>query len=174
MRKVTTIAIGCATLGLGIAFESTVHWAWVGTVLLAALFWLTEPWHGQSWAPTAGLLSIAALVVLGVVLGLPNLWLLTSLVWALVAWDLDHFGRYLDEVPDVRNETELVHGHFRHLGGVAGLGWLLGAMALSVKLTFDFIWTLALGTLVVLGLTGMIRYTRQESKEDTDCTDEHR
>jgi predicted Co/Zn/Cd cation transporter (cation efflux family) len=73
---------------------------------------------------------------------------------------------YLSQVSDVRDKRALIKGHLWRLGVVAGLGWLLGVVALSVQITFDFIWALALGLLVITSLSGVIRYLRRESEQN--------
>jgi hypothetical protein len=166
MRAFTPVVIGLATLGLAADYALTERWVWVGALLLMGLLWLAEPWHGGRWVATAALLFFTAVAVAGVLLELRTFWLFTSLVAALVAWDLDHFANYLSDAPDVHDKTGLINSHFRRLGFVAGLGWFLGVVALRVRLTFNFVLTLALALLIVIALSGAIRQMRRESEQD--------
>jgi hypothetical protein len=109
------------------------------------------------------LFFFAAVSALGSVWVLPAFWSLVSLVLVLVAWDLDHFARYLGDVADIRNESELLRRHLRRLGLVVGLGWLSALVALRVRVSFDFIGALTLGLLVIISLSGAIRQIRRES-----------
>jgi hypothetical protein len=152
MRRVLALTVGLATLGLAIAFALELRWGGVAAVGVVGLFWLAEAWHGLPWASTLGLLCFTALAAAGVMLGLSALCLLSSLVAALVAWDLGAFARYLDDVADVRDGAQLLKSHLGRLGAVAGLGWLLGAVALGLRFDLDFTWALALGLLVVVSL----------------------
>ena len=161
MRRLTAVTIGLATLLLALDFALTARWGWVVAIAAAGLLWLTESWHGRSWMSTVGLIFFTTVAAAGVILRLPPLWLLSSLVGALVAWDLDHFSHYLSGAADIRDEAELMKSHCRRLAAVTGLGWCLGAVALSVRFTFDFVPALALGLLIVIALSGAIRYMRR-------------
>jgi hypothetical protein len=166
MRRLFVLDIGLAMVALGASYALSARWGWVIATGFIGLLWLTGAWQGERWTSTMGLFFFAAAAVVGVVLRLPPLWLLSSLVAALVAWDLNHFMHYLSQVTDIRNERALIKGHLWRLGIAAGLGWLLGVVALSVQLTFDFIWALALGLLVITSLSGVIRYLRRESEQN--------
>ncbi len=164
MRKFLVLDIGCAMVALAAGYALTARWGWVAATGLMGLLWLTEPWHGRNWVSTMGLLFFTGAAVLGVLLRLPTLWLLSSLVAALVAWDLDCFAHYLSDVADIRDEPELIKSHLRRLGITAGLGWFLGALTLGVQLTLDFIWTLVLSLLIIISLGGAMRYVQRESE----------
>lgn len=166
MRALIAVVIGLATVGLAAGYVATERWSWVAIILLMGLLWLAEPLHGARWVATIGLLFFSTVAVVGVFLDLPTVWLLTSLVAVLVAWDLGHFAHYLDDVPEVRKEPELTVNHFRRLGIVAGLGWILGVVAINIHVTLDFVLTLALALLIVIALSGTVRHVRRESKQD--------
>jgi hypothetical protein len=163
MQRSITALVGLSTLGLALTYASAARWGWVAAIILVGLPWLTEPWHGQRWVATMGMLFFVALATAGAIMKLPRLWLFSILTAVLVAWDLDQFSHYLSAVDDVRNETQLIKGHGQRLGIVVLLGWLLSLVALRVQLTFHFILTLALSLLVVVSLSRAIRYTRREN-----------
>ncbi len=53
--------------------------------------------------------------------------------------------------------------HLRRLAIVSGLGLLLGALALTVRLTLSFGVIVVLGVVAIFALSRLIRYLRQES-----------
>jgi len=164
MQSFITALVGLSTLGLALSYGSASRWVWVAALALVGLLWLTEPRHGARWVATFGLLFFVAMTAAGVIMGLPRFWLFSNLTAVLVAWDLDRFFHYLGDVDDVRNEAQLRKGHGQRLAMVVVLAWLLGLAALSVRLTFHFILTLALGLVVILSLSRAIRYTRREDE----------
>jgi hypothetical protein len=149
--------VGVAGLALAVAFGLIDQWGWATTVLLLGVPWLTEPWHENRWVSTPTLFIYAGLAAVGVLLAASALLLLTGMVAGLVAWDLGHFRHSLRDVEDVRDEATLTQGHMWQLGLSAGLGWLLGAAALGLRLTFDFIGALILGILIIVALSGTVR-----------------
>ena len=163
MRGLIAGSIGLAVVILTAHFALGGLWGWVLAIALMGLCWLAEPWHGARWVSTVALFFFAAVSALASVWVLPAFWSLSSLVFVLVAWDLDHFAHYLGDVADVRNESELLRRHLRRLGLVAGLGWFSAVVTLRVRVTFDFVGALALGLLVIISLSGAIRQIRRES-----------
>jgi len=166
MRKLFVLDVGLAAVALGASYALDGHPIWVMATGFIGLLWLTGAWRGQRWTSTLGLFFFTAAAAIGIMLRFPPLWLLSSVVAALVAWDLDHFMQELSQVKDIRDEAALIKGHLWRLGIVAGLGWLLGILALSVQITFDFIWTLALSLLIITSLSGVIRYLRRENEPE--------
>jgi hypothetical protein len=163
MRKHSAIAVACATLTLAAGFAVHGRWYAALAIALMGLLWLVFAWRGVVWVSAAGLTLLTMAAAMGVLWSLPSLWLLSGTVVGLVAWDLARFTRALQDARDVRNETELVQAHLWRLGIVAGVGWFLGWAALRVQLRFDFIWALALGLMVILGLGGAMRHLQRKS-----------
>jgi hypothetical protein len=163
MRRLLAVSIGLATLCLLAAFVPYGRQGWTLAIVLVGLLWLTTPLHGLRWVSTLAWAFFVALAALGVLLERPSLWLLCGVVVALFAWDLGHFGDYLDDV-QVFNRAELERAHLKRLGIVAGLGWLLGLLALGVRLRFDFNGVLALALLLVLSLGLALRRMGQERR----------
>jgi hypothetical protein len=166
MRISTGVAIGLATIGLATGYVIAERWSWVAGILAIGLLWLAEPWHGARWVPTMALLLFTMAAIVGVFLELPVVLLFSSLVAVLVAWDLGHFANYLDDVQEILDERDLTIKHFRRLGVVAGLGWLLGIVALNVQLTFDFVLTLVLALLGIIVLSRAVRQVRHDNEQD--------
>jgi hypothetical protein len=169
MRRLLAASIGLATLCLLAAFVPHGRQGWTLVIVLLGSLWLTTPLHGLRWASTLAWAFFVALAALGVLLGRPTLWLLCGVVAALLAWDLSYFSDYLDDVAKAHNgahleRAELERAHLKRLGITAGLGWLLGALALGVRLRFDFTGALALALLLVLSLGLALRRMGQERK----------
>jgi hypothetical protein len=148
---------------LAASYAMVGRWGWVAAIMLVGLVWLSEPWHEQGWVSTLGLLALTGAAAMGVLLALPTFWLLSGLVAVLVAWDLSYFEQQLNAMEDVRNEGELMRTHLWRLGAVAGLGWILGVVALNIQLRFAFIWALLLAFLAVITLSQAVRHMRRES-----------
>jgi hypothetical protein len=165
MRIVIAIATGFSTLVLATLYAWAEMWVWAAAILLLGILWLAQSWHGQRWLPTLGLLLLTVAALMGAFFNLSSFWLLTGLIAALVAWDLDHFSSILDDAPDIRDETNLKRRHFQRLGIVSGLSWLLGVAALNVRFTFGFSLTLLLGLVLIASLGGAIRHMRREQEE---------
>ncbi len=152
MRRFFIVSVGLATLCLVTAFALRGHGEWTLATVIVSSLWLTESQHGLRRSSALSLSFFVAAAAVGVLLELPSLLLLSGVVAALAAWDLYYFGAHLDYMADVHNNTELVRGHIKRLGSTAGLGWLLGALALGVRLNFSFVVTLALALLIVVSL----------------------
>jgi hypothetical protein len=165
MKIVTAIATGCATLILATLYAWAEMWVWAAAILLLGILWLAQSWHAQRWLPTLALLLLTLAVLMGAFFNLSSFWLLTGLVAALVAWDLDHFSSILDDAPDIRDEANLKRRHFQRLGIAVGLGWLLGVAGLNMRFTFGFSLTLLLGLVLIASLGGAIRHIRREQEE---------
>lgn len=165
MKIAIAIATACASLILAILYAWAEMWVWAAAILLLGVLWLAQSWHGQRWLPTLALLLLILAALMGAFFNLSSFWLLTSLVAALIAWDLDYFSSTLDDAPDIRDEASLKRRHFQRLGIVAGLGWLMGVAALNVRFTFGFSLTLLLGLVLIASLGGAIRHIRREQEE---------
>ena len=82
---------------------------------------------------------------------------------ALAAWDLDYFAQRLRSVEYTTRAHDLERRHLRRLLVVEGLGLLLGAVALGVKVRFSFATACLLGLVAVLGLSQAVGFLRHES-----------
>ena len=165
MRRVAVIAIVSGSLGMGGQYAVDGRWGMVLACLLAGALWLFPSQYGAGQRPTISLLFLAGAGGAGVYLEYAPVWLLTHFVILLIAWDLDHFTRVLQQFSrDHAREKEpsaLFHAHLRRLGMVAGLGWCLGMAALYVRVPTRFAGALALGLLVFLSLQGIVRFFDQ-------------
>ena len=173
----TLVATATLALGYGLSRQP------IGVLIFVALglLWLV----GQRYALQAfaglGLLGFATGALLGTLYGVRNGWVLAGIAAALIAWDLHHFIQHVrvseqvETMPEdaeeradvaVRTDSEartLERLHLRRLAIVSGLGLLLGALALTVRITLSFGIIVALGLVAIYGLNRLIHYLRQES-----------
>lgn len=115
--------------------------------------------------PLAGI-TFAAFSLLGVVgllRGLPGLAGLVIFGAALVAWDLHHFVRRLQQVDRVEAPGELVRAHVQRLFVVVGLGLVAGGLALYVRIDFGLTGIALLSLVLVFSLSRVVRHLRRDS-----------
>ena len=163
MKITTLISIGFATLLLALGYALNAAWLEVFLLLLIGCLWLAGYGRGWTWPASLSFSLFTGLAAWGVYQGLATGWLLGGLVAALVAWDLDHFAQRLRQAGHVAGEAELKQAHLRRLLIVAGLGLLLGGLALSFQIELNFGWALLLGLLVILGLSWVISRSQREN-----------
>jgi hypothetical protein len=98
----------------------------------------------------------------GVYLEYNPLWLLTYFVILLIAWDLNRFARVLEryggENTNLNEAAVLIPVHLKRLGLITGVGWVLGAAALNLQFTANFLVALILSLLIFVGLLLVLRY----------------
>lgn len=134
------------------------------TALLLVLFgfiWLTAR---QRNSPGMGGLVVTVFLLaggLGPLFGAPAWLMLVSMVASLGAWDLDHFLLRLSGIDQVDYSTGLGRSHLTRLGLVQGLGFLAGLLALTLRTSIPFAWTMLLVLLAVIGVRWLIGYVRR-------------
>jgi hypothetical protein len=157
------LSAGALALGYGLGGQ------WPGVVLavsLGGLWWLNVK-SSRDWLASALLLVVVALAAAGLWLDLDAGWLLAGLVGALCAWDLDHWVRQLRGVewdePSAARRLALEKEHLRRLAAVAGVGLVLGLLALVVHVRLSFFLAVLLGLLIAWGLSRAVTILRRES-----------
>ena len=137
----------------------------IGTLVIIAFgfFWLIGQQRGWGWTASLGLIGFMSAAAFGIVWGTPAAWMLFVSVATLIAWDLHMFSQRLQKAKHIAGEAGLIRSHLRRMLIVAGLGLVLGEIALGVQVEFSFSWALLLGLLASLGLSGAIGFLRRES-----------
>jgi hypothetical protein len=152
--SVLSLAIGCTLAGF-----------WPGAIFttFAGLLWLIALWRG--WRPMMGLsvTMLAGIAGLGAWLSVSAGWLLFSIVATLIGWDLGDFDHRFGQIGQAQGYKALQRIHLRRLAVVAGLGLLLGGVALSFEFKLNVWWGIFLGVLVIVGLSQAIGRLRRES-----------
>jgi hypothetical protein len=164
MKNIALISIGLATLSLALGYGLSSLWAWTPLLVIIGLLWLVGQRYDWAGWPSVGLICFVGAAAWGVWGGAAVGWLLGGTIAALVAWDLAHFSQRLKYGGQVENIAELKRTHLRRLLVVAGLGLLLGGVALSIQIELNFGWALLLGLLAILSLSWIISLTRDKSR----------
>jgi hypothetical protein len=153
--------LAAAVLALGYGLGSA--WSGVGPILAVGLLWLASQWRDWwGWTASWALAFFTGAAAVGLWLGLGAGWMLAGVVAALSAWDLDHFAQRLKRAGWVEGTCALEHRHLRRLLAVDGLGFLLGAVALGIRIPFGFGVALVLGLLAMWGLSRAVGFLRRE------------
>ena len=154
-------ALAASALALGYA---QAH-LWAGVVLIAGLgaFWLFGQRRGWRWVPSLVLVLFVSAAVFGLGLAAEPIWMLLGVVVGLAAWDLDHFAQRMRKASHVEGVQNLERRHLLRLLLVSGLGFLLSAAALEVRVELPMGTALLLGLLAIMGLSRAIRFLRRES-----------
>lgn len=155
----TISAAGALALGYGLNDQP------LGALLFVALglLWVVGQRYEKPVIASLSLLCFVTGAVFGGWYGVKSGWLLCSITAALLAWDLNHFIHHVQASNNADNTHALERAHLQRLGVVGGLGLLLGALALTVKLTLRFSVIFGLGLVAIFGLSRLIRYLRRES-----------
>ena len=138
---------------------------WTGALFIGALglLWLLGQRRHAEWPASPALAVFVGAAVLGTWWGAPRVLMLAGVTAALAAWDLDHWTRRLMSVKVTEDVRACERGHIRRLLGVAGLGLLLGAMALASQVRLGLGQVVLLGLLAIVGLSGAVGFLRRES-----------
>lgn len=162
-RRIMTLStiIAAGALALGYGFNRRPLGALLFVTL--GLLWLVGQRYERHTVALLGLLCFVIGAALGGWYGVTSGWLLCSVTAALAAWDLNYFIHHVQDTKNVENARALERAHLQRLGIVAGIGLLLGALALTVRLTLRFGAIFVLGLAAIFGLSRLIHYLRQES-----------
>ena len=138
---------------------------WTGALFVGAvgLLWLLGQRRHAEWPASPALVIFVGAAVLGTWWDAPKGLMLMGVVAALAAWDLDHLSQRLMSVKPGEGVRACERGHIRRLLGVAGLGLLLGAVALASQVRLGLGQVFLLGLLAMAGLSGAVGFLRRES-----------
>jgi len=163
--KLVPASIGLATAVLALGYGLGGLGAGVPLVVALGILWLIGQSGGRGWASSLGLGLYAGVAAIGLLLDLAAGWMLLGLAGALTAWDLDGFLHRLRSVKrmDAPIRRDLEYRHLRRLLVVDGLGLLLAAVALGIRLKLAFGTVLLVVLLAILGLSRAIGFLSRES-----------
>jgi hypothetical protein len=97
-------------------------------------------------------------------LGAGSAWMLVGLVAALTAWDLEAFGRWLQDCPAVDEARALQQTHLQRLLVADLLGLGLGLLALQLRMRLRLGFLVLLGVVLAIGLSRVVRYLRRQAE----------
>jgi hypothetical protein len=161
--KFVPVGIGLATVALALGCTLGGLWFVAVPILILGVAWLVGQSRGWPWIASLGLALSTVAAAAGLLLGLGAGWMLAGLVAALAVWDLYHFSHALESVPRVEGERSLERRHLQRLLMAVGLGVLLAAVALGVRVSLGFGLVLLLGLVAILGLSQAVAFLRTES-----------
>ena len=160
-----SIALATAVLALGYGLGGLG--AGVPLVVALGILWLIGQAGRRGWASSLGLALYTCVAAGGLLLAthLAAGWMLIGLTGALTAWDLDGFLHRLRSVKrmDAAARRDLEYRHLRRLLVVDGLGLLLAAVALGIRLELKLGVVLLVGLLAALGLSRALDFLSRES-----------
>lgn len=165
MRLLALLCAGLATAALALGYAGQSLWVGAGVGVAIGLLWLAGRWRGWDWTADSCLAGWVGTAAFGAWQGLPASWMLIGVVAALAAWDLDHFTARLRSAGAITPPAELTRAHLRQLAIVAGMGLLLGGMALGVRINLTFGWVMLVGALAIFSLSRLIRSGRNEDRK---------
>ena len=155
MKNLVSICIGLAVVGLILGYNLRALWLW----LALGLWCLAGQRSRWGWPASVGLIAFVGAAAYGVWQGGPAGWLLFSVVAVLAAWDLDHFARRLQQTGQQEMEIELQQAHLKRLALVAGLGLLLGGLALGLQVELNLGWACFWRLLAIIALNRVIGFS---------------
>ena len=158
-RVIFLLCLTVAVVTEAVAFSASQLWMALPGAL-AGLFWAIDFWRGKHRLGTLSFLILLAMTAIGFWMELSGFLLLASTLTALMAWDLDGFGKQLHSYDPDQGNTPVVRAHLSRLFTVAALGYLLGALPLLVKARFGLPVAVLLGALLVIGLSLAVHYLR--------------
>jgi hypothetical protein len=140
------ISLGVAVGLVGITALVQGQWALALAAAALGAGWGVTSWRGWRWASPLASTGLILLTVNGLWRSLPAEWLVAGVAAAVVAWDLDGFAARLARFERRPEHARLIRNHLGRLLLVAGVGLVLGEVALRLTLS------LGLGLVVGLGL----------------------
>ncbi len=164
MRLLAVCAVAVATLVLLLVYLLTDRVDLATLAVGVGLVWFLGVWRGWTWSANVGLVGLAAAAALGAWLGMSPTGMLVALIVALIAWDLHRFWLRLGSVDYIIDVSDLQKIHLRQLAIVAGVGLVLGILALNLELNLGLGWVILIGLVVALGLSWIVGFVRQKEK----------
>ena len=163
MKSFSAVSIVLVALSLAAGYMLTGFWPVAIFIVAVGLLWLAALW--RAWRPVIGLSIIifVGLAALGTWLGVSAGWLLFGIIATLAGWDLGDFAHRFGQTEHIQGYATLQRIHLQRLAIVAGLGLLLGGIALNFELKLNMWWAIFLGVLVIVGLSQAIARLRRES-----------
>ena len=156
------VSLAAALLVTGLLLNGLLNAAIA--VAVFGLLWLGGLWRGVSWPESVGMAFFICVAAYGVLQKVAIVWLLPALLITLAAWDLGHFQHHLARPADIRQEERLKRVHYLRLVIILGLGLILSQVTLRMESSLNFIWAIALGLLVIFGVSRAVRFMRREGE----------
>jgi len=170
VRKFADFAIITSFLGISAQYALDGRWWVVLACVIVGALWFFQSHRRAELGLDVSLLFLAGAGCAGIFMDHNQVWTLTSLVILLVAWDLDHFSRDLQQYSRDNNraksESVLIQTHLKRLGITVGLGWGLGVVALELRVSIGFAGAVVLASLALLVLRQVVQLLRREAGDE--------
>jgi hypothetical protein len=163
MTIISRAAIVLAGMWLGIGLGTRQYWPELAVAVILCALWQAGQWRGLLWPRNVALFGLGGLAAYANLNGVALIWLLPTVILALAAWDLEHFGQTLASTPDIRDEAGLIRSHTQRLSLIVGLSLLTAVMTLIIKLDLSLWIAILFGLLIVFGFSRTVLFIRRES-----------
>jgi hypothetical protein len=148
-------------VGFGYALDGQIYTAFAFALLGA--FWCEALLRDWRWSAPFMLLLFISGALFGVASGFSPFIMLLGVVAALAAWDLDGLLQRFSQVKPQARQPGLERRHLQRLAVVAGVGLLLGSVALIIQVQLSFILAAVLVLVVIIGISQVVQYLRRSS-----------
>lgn len=163
MKIFTAISVILAALSLALGYALAGYWTITIFTVVVGLLWLAALWRGWRQVMSLSIIIFVGVAALGTWLGVSTGWLLFGIIATLIGWDLGDFAYRFGPTEHTQDITRLQRIHLQRLIIVAGLGLLLGGIALNFELRLNMWWGIFLGALIIFSLSQAIGRLRRES-----------
>ena len=160
--QVFSTSLGLVAVFLCVPFMSRGAWLQAGLTLVLVAGWGLAVWR-RSRLFNLVFACLAALIAHAAASPFPAIIPLTAFTLSLVAWDLSEFSVRLREYEIPPAAIRLIRSHLERVLAIAGIGLLLGNLALLLRFRLSFEVTILTGLLIFLGLAQIIRFLRSLS-----------
>jgi hypothetical protein len=143
-------------LAAGYYYASLV-WPAVG-LLFFGMLWLTGLVFNWDWVLPIGLYVAFGVAAIGLFLSLSPLILVSSAIFALLAWDLGEFHLRLCKASAEDDISRLEHPHLVRILLIALAGGALTALSLTLRFNLSFEWLVILMFFAVWGIGRMVNW----------------
>jgi hypothetical protein len=155
-----SIVLGMGSLAWGFATEGFDPVS--RALLIFGAAWLLSQWRGWDWFSSLGLFLAVLAAGLGLWIELDAGWMVTGVLFALLAWDLTGFRRRLRFITIEDDLRGLERRHLARLSLLTLGSLLLTSLAMILRLQFTFEWGALLVILIVLGLAQLVTWMRRQ------------
>ena len=156
-QKILILLIVLATVILASCYGSLDMWKWVILIKAVGLAWMAGQYYQWRWSGYIGMIFFVVMSARGFLLEIPSLWLLLCTVLALTAWDMNMFLVRINLAGLAVKRSYLEKCHIKKLAVTACIGFILGALTLTLDLTIGFGWLILLGIVLILCMSRLIR-----------------
>ncbi len=162
VRSILFGSVSVLSLSLAVGHFLAGHPVWVFVAIFLGIFWAFAHLRDWAWANSLSFLLFCITIVMGTFFDVAIIWLIMGVVSALVAWDISYWTTRKNRVGRIDREDIMVKQHLRRLGGVLVIGLGFSLLALNLHLTLTFGWILILGFVMILALSRVVSYLRDQ------------